>query len=122
LFFSTSSGTSAYDTEEASSVRTIVDNRASASLSVDNINKRLYLYTAAEKMTSYDLDGSNSTDFDINNVEVFAVDGRNNLIYYYHEFSEKLFFYNITTGEDNEVAGASAVAGVRDLEIDTRNG
>ena len=73
-------------------------------------------------MTSYDLDGSNSTDFDINNVEVFAVDGRNNLIYYYHEFSEKLFFYNITTGEDNEVAGASAVAGVRDLEIDTRNG
>ena len=88
---------------------------------MDNINKRLYLYTDTEKMTSYDLDGSNSTDFNINNVDVFAVDGRNNLIYYFHKLSEKLFVYNITSGEDNEVSGASAVAGVKDLEVDTRN-
>ena len=92
-------------------------------MSFDGINKRLYLYTFPGKITSYDLDGSNPTEININIVEeTFAVDGRNSLIYYHHKFSERIYVYNITSGQDIEVAGASSITGVKDLEVDARNG
>ena len=122
LFFSTSSGTLSSNTRESSSSPVTVDSLVNALLSFDGTNKRLYLYTEDEKLTSYNLDGSDSTSVDIDNVEFFAVDGRNNLIYYHHRLNNRIRAYNITSRQDNDVAALLGVSDVKDLEIGMTNG
>ena len=99
----------------------MIDNRANALLSYDGINKRLYLYVAGEGITSYYLDGSDSTTKSLSNVAVFAVDGKRNVIYYYHGLTSRIEMYNITDGEKSVVVGLSGISGVKDLEVDPTN-
>ncbi len=120
LFFSTSLGTLSYNTEKSTSSPTMVDNRKNALLSFDDINKRLYLYTNG--IASYKLDGSDSTTIGISHMKFFTVDGRNNLIYYYHLHQEQIWVYNITSAQQNVVDALRSVSSVKDMEMDTRNG
>lgn len=122
LFFSTSSGTLSYNTQESSSSPNMVDSLVNALLSFDGANKRLYLYTEPNELRSFNLDGSVSTTVSINNVESFAVDGRNNLIYYNHELNDRIWLYNLTSGQNSAVAALSGVSSVKDLEISMTNG
>ena len=119
LFFSTSSGTFSYNTAESSRVQTMKDDLENALLSFDDINKRLYLYTNNE-MTSYKLDGSDSTTEVINNVEFFTVDGQNNLIYYHHSLNDRIQVYSYSTQSD--LPNSITVSGAKDLGIDKSNG
>ena len=121
LFFSTSSGTFSYNTEESTSSPTIFNNSVNALFSFDGINKRLYLHTAIDEITSYNLNGSYLTTINIQNVEFFSVDGRNNLIYYHQPLQERIFVYNITSGQSASVGALSGVTGVKDMEMDMTN-
>ena len=122
MFFSTSSGTLYHNKLKSNNTPSMVnDNINNALLSFDGIKKRLYLH-AGDKMFSYKLDGSNRTEFDLDNVEFFAVDGRNQLIYYHHDLQDKIYAYDIESGTDGEVAQLSTVSGVKDMEVDMRNG
>ena len=121
LFFSTSSGTLFYNAQDSNPSPSMVnDDIDNAFLSFDGINKRLYLYT--NKMVSYKLDGSDQTEIDIDNVEFFAVDGRNNLIYYHHERKDEIYVYDIGSGENGPVAALSGITSAKDMEVDMRNG
>jgi hypothetical protein len=98
------------------------DDTVNALFSFDGINKRLYLYTQASGLSSYRLDGSDVTTITVANVEFFAVDGRNNLIYYHHVLNERIWVYNITSEENSAVTGLSDVESAKDMEIDVING
>ena len=98
------------------------NNRASALLSFDSVNKLLYVYTESEGITSYYLDGSTSMTNDINNVEFFTVDGRNNVIYYLHKLEDRIWIFNMTSGENNAEGDLENVASVKDLDMDHING
>ena len=99
------------------------NNPASALISFDGVNKLLYVYTGNEGITSYDLDGSSCTTINIDNVEVFAVDGRRDMIYYYHELRDRIWKYNnMTSGDnvaENDLENAPSVI---DLDMDFTNG
>ncbi|XP_028406465.1 uncharacterized protein LOC114528955 [Dendronephthya gigantea] len=123
LYFSTSVGTRMYNIENTSNIPTIVDDRVNALLSFDAINKRLYLYIQSEGLTSFYLDGSNSTTTLVTGVEFFTVDGRNNLVYYYYTITKKIKTINMTTGEEGDVDDAlSSLTSIKDLEMDMTNG
>ncbi|XP_028416064.1 IgGFc-binding protein-like, partial [Dendronephthya gigantea] len=124
LFLSTSLGTVSYKTENFTSIPMKVDDRVGALLSYDAINKRLYLYVVGEGITSYYLDGSDEMTTNIGNVDFFTVDGRNNLIYYYHKLHSRIYVYNITSGQSQgtEVDALSDISSVKDLEMDMING
>ena len=99
----------------------MVDNRTNALLSFDGTNKRLYLYT--DRIESYKLDGSDLTTIGISrHLKFFTVDGRNNLIYYYHIVEERIWVYNITSAQQNYVVPLRRVSSVKDMEMDTTNG
>ena len=73
-------------------------------------------------ITSYDLDGSISARIDISNVEFFAVDGQNNVIYYHTTLQDKLQMYDIRMNQDSEIAALSSVTRIKDLDMDVKNG
>ena len=100
----------------------MVNNHVNALLSFDGVNKRLYLYTMSQGITSFNLDGSDSITMDLENVDVFTVDGQNNLIYFLHSLQERIYVYNITSGQDSQVAAISDIASVKDLEMEITNG
>ena len=100
----------------------MVDDRTNALFSFDGFNKRLYLHTTNNEITSYNLDGSDATTIVVENVEFFTVDGRNNLIYYHHSLQERIWVYNITSGQQSSVDALADIAGVKDLEMDLTNG
>ena len=91
-------------------------------MSFDGINKRLFTYTEEERFTSYNLDGSDSTTINVDNVEFFVVDGQSSLIYYHHEARDRMYLYNLTSGRNAEVAALAGVTSVKDLAIDVTNG
>ncbi|XP_028410565.1 uncharacterized protein LOC114533262 [Dendronephthya gigantea] len=124
LFLSTSSGTVSYNTENSTSIPMKVDDRVGALLSYDAINRRLYLYVNGEGITSYYLDGSDEMTTNIGNVKLFTVNGRNNLMYYYHELHSRIYVYNITGDQlpAIEVDALKDISSVKDLEMDTTNG
>ncbi len=119
MFFSTSSNIQSYNTANSSEGPTIFANHSEALLSFDGINKRLYSYTEGERITSYDLDGSNSSTTDVDNVEFFTVDGQNNVIYYHHSSLENVQMYDIASGQSTPINTQSSV---KDLDMDTTNG
>ena len=98
------------------------NNRASALISFDGVNKLLYVYTESEGITSYYLDGSSSMTINIGNVEFFTVDGRRNVIYYNHGLEDKIWIYNMTSGENVPENNLENVASVKDLDMDFTNG
>lgn len=122
LFISNSSGIQYYNTKESTLHQWRVDGHVDALLAFDGVNKRLYLYTSGQGITSYNLDGSDPTTMDIDNVEYFTVDGRNNVIYYYYSLQDRLMMYNITSGEDVLIKDLENVISVKDLDMDTTNG
>ena len=73
-------------------------------------------------ITSYDLDGSISATINIPNVEFFAVDGQNNVIYYHTTLQDKLQMYDIRMNQDSEIAALSSVTRIKDLDMDVKNG
>lgn len=91
-------------------------------MSFDRINKLLYLYIDGEGFTSYDLNGASSTLADVPNVEFFTVDGRSNVIYFHHSQEDKIWMYNITSGQYQRVADLSGVSSIKDLDMDNTNG
>ena len=96
------------------------NNRSSALLSFDGVNKLLYVYTVIEvKMTSYYLDGSSFMTINISNVAFFAVDGRRNVIYYLHSVHDRIWIYNMTSGENVAENYLENVGRVSDLDMDT---
>ncbi|CAB4009691.1 fibrillin-2-like isoform X48, partial [Paramuricea clavata] len=117
LFFSTSSGTFSYNTEESTSSPNMFNSRANALLSFDGMNKRLYFYTANDEITSYNLNGSDLSTITIQNVEFFTVDGRNNLLYYHQRLQDRIFVYNITSTQSTQVGALSSVTGTKDMEV-----
>ncbi|CAB4021859.1 von Willebrand factor-like, partial [Paramuricea clavata] len=123
LFLSTSSNIQSYNVEEPSDGSTIIDSRGNALLYFDGVNKRLYLlHTINNEITSYNLDGSNSATIAIVNVEFFAVDGRNNVIYFHHALNDRIHMHDITNGQTNSVAALSDVDSVKDLDMDMTSG
>ena len=101
------------------------NNRANALMSFDGINKRLYFHSANDEITSYNLNGSDlifEITIVIQNVEFFSVDGRNNLIYYHDSLQDRIFVYNITSGQSASVGALSGVTGMKDMEMDIPNG
>ena len=98
------------------------NNRASALISFDGVNKLVYVYTGNEGLTSYYLDGSSFMTIDIDNVEVFTVDGRRNVIYYHHRLRDRIWIYNMTSGENVAENNLKNVASVKDLDMDFTNG
>ena len=122
LFISTSSGTFSYHTEELTSSPNRVDVRKGGLFSFDGINKRLYLHRKDNGITSYNLDGSHSITININYVKLFTMDGRNNLIYYYHSLFTRIWVYNITRGQPTSVGALAHISTVRDMEMDNTNG
>jgi hypothetical protein len=91
-------------------------------MSFDGINKRLYFHTANNEITSYNLDGSYLSTITILNVEFFTVDGRNNLIYYHQPLQDRIFVYNMASGQSTSVGALSGVTGVKDMEMEMANG
>ena len=122
IFLSTASGTQSYNTQESTENLTKIDDFENALLSYDAINKRLYRYTENEGIRSSYLDGSDPTVISIDNLEFFTVDGQNNLIYYEHKLQDRIWIYNITSGENSAVAALSDVNSVKDLDFDSTNG
>ena len=98
------------------------NNRASALISFDGVNKLLYVHREGEGMTSYYLDGSSSMTISIGDVGVFAVDGRRNVIYYHQDLVDRIWIYNMTSGENVTENDLENVASVKDLEMDFTNG
>ncbi len=100
----------------------MVNDHVNTLLSFDSVNSRLYLYNDDEGIISYKLDGSDRIRVTIDNVELFTVDGRNNLIYYLHKLHQRIYVLNITSGQETEVVALSDVASVKDVEMDITNG
>ena len=98
------------------------NNRASALLSFESVNKLLYVYTESEGITSYYLDGSSSMTIDINFVEFFTVDGRNNVIYYHNQLFDRIWIFNMTSGKYIAEDDLADVPSVKDLDMDLING
>ena len=117
VFFSTSLRTFSYNTEESTSSPTIFNSRVNALMSFDGTNKRLYFHTANNEITSYNLDGTDLITTTILNMDFFAVDGRNNLLYYHHNLHNRIFVYNITSAQSVPVGALSGVTGVKDMEL-----
>ena len=122
LFYSSPLGTWSYNTEETGGSPMMFNNRASALVSFDGVNKLVYFYTGNEGITKYYLNGSSSMTININNVEVFAVDGRRNVIYYHHELRDRIWIYNMTSGENVAENNLENVASIKDLDMDYKNG
>jgi hypothetical protein len=120
LFFSTSTGTFFYNTEESASSPTIFNSRVNALMSFDGKNKRLYFHTQNDEITSYNLDGSDLITMSIFNVDFFTVDGQNNLLYYQDALQDRIFVYNITSAQSAPLGALSGVTGVKDLEMANR--
>ena len=85
------------------------------------MNKLLYLYIEGEGFRSYDLNGASSALADVPNVEFFTVDGRSNVIYFHHTQEDKIWMYNITSGQYHRVADLSDVSSIKDLDMDDTN-
>ena len=111
-----------YNPENSSSIPTKVDDRVNALLSFDAVNKRLYFYVQSEGLTSHYLDGSDSTTISVTDVELFTVDSRSNLVYYYYKITQKLRTINMTSGKEDDVDALSSLSSIKDLEMDTTNG
>jgi hypothetical protein len=122
VYFSGASNVQSYNVDNSSERTTIVVNRPDALLSFDAVNKRLYTYTEDAGIISYDLDGSNSTTIEIENVEVFTVDGRDGVIYYYHKRFNNMWMYDIANSQGSEFSRLSSVTSVKDLDMDETNG
>lgn len=123
LFFSAPLGTLSYNTQVNGGSPTMFNDVAHALLAFDAVNKQLYVYTESDGIRSYYLDGSQSSiSISIDNVEVFTVDGRSNVIYYSHKLQDRIRTYNITSGEDLPVNDLSSVRSVKDLDMDLTNG
>jgi hypothetical protein len=73
-------------------------------------------------ITSYKLNGSDLSTVDIDNVEFFTVDARYNLIYYHQSLQDRIYVYNITSGQNVPVGALSGVTGVKDMEMEVENG
>ena len=99
-----------------------LDQRVNALLAYDGVKRRLYNYVEDEGIVSYNLDGSNSTTFNVKNVQHFTVDGRNNVIYYSHSLHVRIWMYNMTSGENTAVDALSDVSSVKGLDMDMING
>lgn len=91
-------------------------------MSFDGINKRLYFYVGDTGIKSFNLDGSNPTTIVLSAVTFFAVDGRNNLIYFYHEPRDRLIIYDITNNQQEDVAALSDVNSAKDIGVHETNG
>ncbi|XP_028410753.1 uncharacterized protein LOC114533436 isoform X5 [Dendronephthya gigantea] len=122
LFVSTSMGTLSYSTKESTPSPKSIDGRLNALLSYDGINRKLYLYFNTTGFESYNLDGSNATSIPISNVSFFTVDGKSNVIYYYHSLHKSIWMHNISSGQQTAVEALSDISDVRDLEIDIASG
>ena len=123
LIFSNSSGAYSYNTQKTAS-RAIIKAKhyKNALLSFDGIKKRLYLKTTKQEIRSCNLDGSGLTTMAISYVELYTVDGQNNLIYFFHSNLDKVHIYHITSAQTSVVEALSKVNGVKDVEMDTING
>jgi hypothetical protein len=73
-------------------------------------------------ITSYNLNGSDLSTIDIDNVEFFTVDARYNLIYYHQPLQDRIYVYNITSCQNVPVGALSGVTGVKDMEMEVENG
>ena len=91
-------------------------------MSFDGINNRLYFYVEDTGIKSFNLDGSNSTTIELSAVTFFAVDGRNNLIYFYHNPRDRLIIYDITNNQQQEVAALSGVNSAKDIDVHETSG
>lgn len=91
-------------------------------LSFDSINKRLYFYVEDVGIKSVYLDGSDSVTIDISDVKFFSIDGRNNLIYFYHVRRDEILIYDITNNQQDEVDALSDVTSVKDIGVHKTNG
>ena len=123
VYFSGSSNILSYNADNSSERTTIVVSRPDALLSFDAVNKRLYTHIPRDDViTSYDLDGSNSTEINLQNVEYFTVDGQDGVIYFYHSRINQIYIYDIANEQDSAVNALSAVSSVKDLDMDLTNG
>ena len=123
LFFSTASEVLYYNNGDSADGLTKIDDQVEASLAYDSANRRLYLYLDSPgKIISYYLDGSGSTSFNVVEVQYLTVDGRNNVTYYRHKLQDRIWIFNMTSGQASAVEGLSDVASVKDLEMDVTNG
>lgn len=91
-------------------------------LSFDSINKRLYFYVEDVGIKSVYLDGSDSVTIDISDVKFFSIDGRNNLIYFYHVRRDEILIYDITNNQQDELDALSDVTSVKDIGVHKTNG
>ena len=91
-------------------------------MSFDGINKRLYFYVENTGIRSFNLDGSNPMTIELSTVTFFAVDGRNNLIYFYHEPRDRLIIYDITNNQQEDVATLSGVNSAKDIDVHETSG
>lgn len=98
------------------------NDRGNVKLSFDSLNRRLYFYSDGVGLTSYRLDGTIYSTMNVVNLEFFTVDGRNNVIYYHHALEDKIWLYNITSGQSLRVGDLSDVNSIKDLDMDITNG
>jgi hypothetical protein len=90
-------------------------------INYDPFSRRLFYYDSGN-FYSIELDGSDLRHVGaVGNVERFAVDGRNNIIYYINDLTDTIFKFNMADLENTPVVELADVTGAKDIDIDHVN-
>ena len=90
-------------------------------MNYDASSRRLFLYDDLKNFYSIEQDGSDLRHIEMENVDRFTVDGKNNIIYYIHKSTDTIFMLNMTDMENAEFADLADVAGAKDIDMDKIN-
>ena len=99
-----------------------IGSEGAEDMDYDPVSRRLFYYNS-DNFYSMQQDGSDLKHLgEVKQVVRFTVDGRNNIIYYVHESTDTVYMFNMTSAENAEVSDLEDVAGVRDVDMDNKNG
>jgi hypothetical protein len=97
-------------------------NGGAKDINYDPFSRRLFYYDS-DNFYSIELDGSDLRHIaeEINQVERFTVDGRNNIIFYIHKSTDTVYMLNMTDLENTQVVELADVTAAKDIDIDHVN-
>ena len=97
-------------------------NGGAKGINYDPFSRRLFYYDSGN-FYSIELDGSDLRRIagEVNQIERFIVDGRNNIIFYIHESTDTVYMLNMTDLENTEVFELADVTAAKDIDIDYVN-
>lgn len=92
-------------------------------LGYDKYNRQLLYYNDTKNLYRASLNGRDSEIVIYKpSLTDFAFDGKNGVLYYINEFTLKINSVNISSGEDTPIEALRSLSGIKDLEMDVKNG